>query len=639
MAKKKQENKTKSKTRKPLLSGRFKFTIGFKMITIISLIIASALFGITFLATYFFKEDYELRIKENSHEVAHAIALKVRSDFNAIVSQADYLASILEDKQSGDHEKTTLKEHVFGEDSSIVFVALVSRSGDVFSTDIHASHKKFLEQNSLSDDDFFNAIKNEKSSLMNVFNGDTIVNNASLFFKIPIISIGIPYRYSAPSKASTILVIYVPMTPFLESVKSTGITKSMIVNGFGDVLAHHDSSLVRAKTNFVNLPIVAAMLKSKADNGLLRYADSDGSYYLGAYYKTGFGDTGIISTAPESKAFEALYRIRWRNILITLIVLNAGILIVYFFSKTLTRPIKRLVSATQEIEKGNFHVDIKRTSSDEVGDLTDSFVKMGIGLGERERIKDAFGKFVNKELADKVLRGELKLGGERITAPVFFSDIRYFTAISEKMDPEEVVDFLNEYMTRMVDCVNRTGGVVDKFIGDAIMAIWGTPVSSGNDTESAVNCALMMRETLMEYNAGRGTAKKPIIQIGCGINTGPVIAGQIGSHERMEYTVIGDTVNVASRIESLNKPFGTDILISQDSYRLVEGIYNTVAMQKIMIKGKSKPQQIYAILGRKDDPRAPKTIAALRKMLGIKAPTLKNFDPNQKEEKYEIIED
>jgi adenylate cyclase len=639
MAKKKQETKTKSKTRKPLLSGRFKFTIGFKMITIISLIIASALFGITFLATYFFKEDYELRIKENSHEVAHAIALKVRSDFNAIVGQADYLASILEDKQSGDHEKATLKEHTFGEDNSIVFVALVSRSGDVFSTDIHASNRKFLEQNSLSEGDFFNAIKNEKSSLMNVFNGDTIVNNASLFFKIPIISIGIPYRYSAPSKASTILVVYVPMTPFLESVRSTGITKSMIVNGFGDVLAHHDSSLVRAKTNFVNLPIVAAMLKSKADNGLLRYADADGNYYLGAYYKTGFGDTGIISTAPEGKAFEALYRIRWRNILITLIVLNAGILIVYFFSKTLTRPIKRLVSATQEIEKGNFHVDIKRTSSDEVGDLTDSFVKMGIGLGERERIKDAFGKFVNKELADKVLRGELKLGGERITAPVFFSDIRYFTAISEKMDPEEVVDFLNEYMTRMVDCVNRTGGVVDKFIGDAIMAVWGTPVSSGNDTESAVNCALMMRETLMEYNAGRGSAKKPIIQIGCGINTGPVIAGQIGSHERMEYTVIGDTVNVASRIESLNKPFGTDILISQDSYRLVEGIYNTVAMRKIMIKGKSKPQQIYAVLGRKDDPRAPKTIAALRKMLGIKAPSLKNFDPNQKEEKYEIIED
>ncbi len=284
-------------------------------------------------------------------------------------------------------------------------------------------------------------------------------------------------------------------------------------------------------------------------------------------------------------------------------------------------------------------MDIRRTGSDEVGDLTDSFVKMGIGLGERERIKDAFGKFVNKELADKVLRGDLKLGGELVTAPVFFSDIRDFTSISEKMEPEEVVEFLNEYMTKMVDCVNRTSGVVDKFIGDAIMAIWGTPVSTGNDTESAINCALMMRKTLLEHNEGRGSAKKPRIQIGCGINTGPVIAGQIGSHERMEYTVIGDTVNVASRIESLNKPFGTDILISQDSCKLVEGIFNTVAMQKIMIKGKSRPQQIYAVLGRKDDPGAPKTIAALRKLLGIKAPSMKGFDPNQKEEKYEIIQD
>jgi adenylate cyclase len=154
-----------------------------------------------------------------------------------------------------------------------------------------------------------------------------------------------------------------------------------------------------------------------------------------------------------------------------------------------------------------------------------------------------------------------------------------------------------------------------------------------------VNCALMMRRMLIEFNVGRGGERKPIIQIGCGINTGPVIAGQIGSHERMEYTVIGDAVNVASRIEALNKPFGTDILISQDSYRLVEGIYNTVPMQKIMLKGKSKPQQIYGVLGRNDDPGAPKTIGALRKLLGINAASLKKFDPNQTEDKYEIIED
>ena len=631
------KKKKKAVTSKPLK--KFRYTIGFKLITIISLIIATSLFGIIFLASYLFRADYELRIKENNLEIARAISLKVRDDFSAVVRQAGYLASVMENGNGGSHEKLLLKEQTFTGAGASIFVGLVSRDGETLSTDFQAMNEGFAGRNNLTENDFFNAIKNEKSTLVKAFTGETVVSNSSLFFKVPVIGIGVPYRRRAGSPAASILVMYVPMASFLESVKSTTITKSMIVNGSGDVLAHHDTSLVMARANLINLPIIAAMLKSRADNGLLRYRDAEGDYYLGAFYKTGFGDTGIISTAPENKAFEALYRIRWRNILITLIVLNLGILIVYLFSKTLTRPIKRLVEATKEIENGNFKVDIKRTGSDEVGDLTESFVRMGVGLGEREKIKDAFGKFVNKEVAEKVMRGELKLGGELVTAPVFFSDIRSFTAISEKLEPEEVVEFLNEYLTRMVDCVNKTGGVVDKFIGDAIMAIWGTPVSAGNDTENAVNCALMMRNVLMKFNEGRGSVKRPLIQIGCGINTGPVIAGQIGSHERMEYTVIGDTVNVASRIESLNKPFGTDILISQDSFNLVEGIFSIEPMQKIMIKGKSKPQQIYAVLGRSNDPRAPKTITALRKMLGIKAPSIKNFDPEQKEEKYEIIED
>ena len=195
---------------------------------------------------------------------------------------------------------------------------------------------------------------------------------------------------------------------------------------------------------------------------------------------------------------------------------------------------------------------------------------MGIGLEEREKMKDAFGKFVNKEVAEQVLRGELRLGGERKEAAILFSDIRSFTAISERLEPEEVVEFLNEYMTRMVNCVNNTNGVVDKFIGDAIMAIWGAPVSHGNDIENAVNAALMMRHELTIFNQSRGGPRKPVIKIGCGINDGPVLAGQIGSEDRMEYTVIGDAVNLASRIESLTKPFGVDILISQDAYERVK---------------------------------------------------------------------
>jgi adenylate cyclase len=220
---------------------------------------------------------------------------------------------------------------------------------------------------------------------------------------------------------------------------------------------------------------------------------------------------------------------------------------------------------------------------------------------------------------------------------VFFSDIRAFTAISEKLEPEEVVDFLNQYMTRMVNCVNATKGVVDKFIGDSIMAVWGAPVSYGNDTENAIEGALMMRRELAEFNRGRGGDKKPFIKIGCGINTGPLLVGQIGSEERMEYTVIGDTVNLASRIEQLNKPFGTDILISQESYGLIKDIYRVEPMQKIKVKGKAEPQQIYAVLGRIDDPASPKDIRELRRLLGIDV-DFKAELPAGDEVKYEILE-
>jgi adenylate cyclase len=167
--------------------------------------------------------------------------------------------------------------------------------------------------------------------------------------------------------------------------------------------------------------------------------------------------------------------------------------------------------------------------------------------------------------------------------------------------------------------------------------VWGAPVSYGNDTENAINGALMMRNELAGFNRGRGGVKKPVIKIGCGINSGPVLAGQIGSDERMEYTVIGDTVNFASRIESLNKPFGTDILISQDTYNQVKSTFRVEPMQKIKVKGKAEPQQIYAVLGRLDDPAAPRTLEDLRRLLGIDI-LGKPEEPTGDEVKYEILE-
>ena len=302
--------------------------------------------------------------------------------------------------------------------------------------------------------------------------------------------------------------------------------------------------------------------------------------------------------------------------------------------------------ASLRIKNGDYKINIKPHTHDELALLTTSFVDMSKGLAERERLKDSFGRFTNKAVAEKAMRGELVLGGETKFVTIFFSDIRSFTAISDKLSANQVVDFLNEYMTRMVKCVTATGGFIDKYIGDAIMATWGTPISTGTPKQDAINsirCALMMRSELISFNKDRGTPDKPIIKIGCGINSGNVVAGQIGSSERMEYTCIGDTVNVASRTESLNKPFCTDILITEDTYQLVKDVVTVEKMRPVKVKGKENPMDMYAVINMPDEQDIPgagplgfKTLAQVREALGFAEPQLDGVDLNEEEKKFKI---
>ncbi|MEM7182276.1 MAG: adenylate/guanylate cyclase domain-containing protein [Spirochaetota bacterium] len=314
-----------------------------------------------------------------------------------------------------------------------------------------------------------------------------------------------------------------------------------------------------------------------------------------------------------------------------------AIVLAFLFSNYMVRDIRRISLKAERVGQGKLDVIFRTSSRDEIGKLSNTLNHMVIGLQERDKAKNALGRFVNPEIAEMVLKKELKLGGEKKDCVIFFSDIRSFTAISEKLSPEEVVEFLNEYMTEMVRCVNETHGVVDKFIGDAIMATWGAVNKRDDHPENAINAALAMRRALLKFNEGRGGDKKPIIKIGSGLNYGPVVAGQIGSEERLEYTVIGDAVNLASRVEALNKPFGTDILITDDLYQQVKEIFRVEKMQAIKVKGKEEPQVIYAVIGRLDSEEDPKTLQEMRDLLGIETPKAISSGED-KEVKYEILD-
>ena len=216
----------------------------------------------------------------------------------------------------------------------------------------------------------------------------------------------------------------------------------------------------------------------------------------------------------------------------------------------------------------------------------------------KEKIKQAMGKYLSQDIMKNVVQNidDIKLGGKRANVTVLFADIRGFTSMSEKMTAEEVSKILNEYFTEIEPIITRYNGVINKFIGDAVMAIFGEPIQDINHPVNAVKCAYAMLKKVDELRDKWIFEGKPKIEIGIGINTGEAFVGNIGSEKRLEYTVIGDTVNLASRIESYNKVYHTNFLISSSTYSHVSSMADVIKISEVTIRGKSKKMDIYEVL-------------------------------------------
>ena len=216
---------------------------------------------------------------------------------------------------------------------------------------------------------------------------------------------------------------------------------------------------------------------------------------------------------------------------------------------------------------------------------------------EKRKMKRLFGQFVSRDVYDQLVANpELaRLGGQRRQMTVLFSDIRGFTTVSERGQPEEIVAILNEYFTRMVDIVFAHKGTLDKFVGDMVMALFGAPLDDADHAQHAVDAALAMIRELNRLNEKWTAEGRPALDIGIGISTGPMIAGNIGSEAIMSYTVIGDTVNLGSRLESLNKQYGTRIIISEATRDALPDRYLFRPLGDVVVKGKTKPVSIYEV--------------------------------------------
>ena len=615
---------------------RIAYPIGAKLIIIITVLLLLSLGAITLLVSALVSQDVRITAEDNNFTVNRRSATEAENILSTIRANTLILLDTLSAIGNSPALAQDIGNFFFEGNSDIAFVGSARNSASGVYVSRRLANQRFFLANELESSTASDFILARAGEVRRSIAGETLLLNASPAFGVPTLCLLIPRQEAGEPEA---VAVFFSSNPITESFAG-GANLSYMVNDAGDYLVHADSELIRAGAGAAASPMVAMMLESTVQGRQSLYEDADGTQHFGAYRRLSLVNAAVITTIPYDVVFEGIAATTRRNIYLTGAVLFLAVLFVWFFSKSVSVPLKTLAAAAQQIEGGNFELDLKPKTRDEVGYLSNSFQRMSNALG-------IFGRFTNKEIALRAMRGEIKPGGLPRHATVFFSDIRNFTQKSENFTTmfgdqasDRIVAWLNFYFTRMVECVEKTNGVVDKFIGDAVMAHWGTAYTAGSPEKDAYNsivCALMMRSALQQMNRDRRAedASNPPIRIGCSINSGIVTAGQLGSEQRMDYTVIGDPVNLASRIEALNKPLATDILISEETWKLAGERFLCEEMPSFTIRGKEKPVRVFAVINLRDA-KGPQTLAEVRKILGVEAPDMALVDVEAEEQKYKI---
>lgn len=383
----------------------------------------------------------------------------------------------------------------------------------------------------------------------------------------------------------------------------------MLVNG--KVVQAYDNQGLAFKYIEGTFPLSAI---SKQPTGIFKDRSGEAFYYetinlLGTnevqliLYNTRDKEYALLDIATES-ARHLGNQLAMQTSIIAFMTLIVVIIVVHFLSKKITTPISILADTSRKVQEGQLErIDLPEkisNSKDEIAELYYSFREMITGLQEKEKVKGVLNKVVSPQIANKILDGQVELGGEEKVVTVLFADIRHFTQITEQIPPSELISILNLYMTVLSKTIDHYEGVIDKYVGDQVMALFGAPLSSIESAHHAVECAIQMIHTIQELNEERMQHQQLTFEIGIGIHTGIVVAGNMGAENRMNYTVLGANVNLASRLCSIAE--GNQILVSKEtleSYHVKDYI-SYKEIEEISLKGFSTPISVFEVFPKEE---------------------------------------
>ena len=688
-----------------------KFPIGAKLIGIISSLLIISLMGVTYLVSYFISADTRLSAEENNMTINSRTAMDVQNRLDTLISNVEIFLDLQQGNKNDIVEVLKNSNNFFSRYKEIVAIYL-PETEDIY------TNRNLLISNEVSESSIKNYILGQDKLIASAKNGLMEIDNSSPVLNFPCFSIFCPIK----SDEITNFVVVYSCEKLANDFSSGSVNQSFMVNSEGIVLVHPDLSAMLSAADYSKNPIVAQLLNDNQKSEQFYYRQLEGETeveYIGAYERLEKGNCGVITTVKTDIVLEGIKRTTRRNIYLTIATLSIAIMIIWFFSASLSTPLKTLTEVTNQINQGNFDEDVFESLDfkrrDEIGVLISS-------TKNEHQILNTFSHLTNKAVTKAVIRKEIDFDAHLKDITIFFSDIRGFTAISDGFSKRfgeksagEIIGFLNDYMSRMVECITITGGNVDKFEGDAIMACWGVLRNDSLDYEqladsdpqkqllqkeheehvkqdaiAAIKTVVAMRYALMKYNKDAEiftkehmndeyAQYKPHIRIGCGINTGRATVGFMGSFDKMEFTSIGDSVNLASRTEASNKPCGTDGLMTEATYNLLkkdfirceennyklsaENEENEIIVEEIPVtfevKGKGK-QHFYGIVNmpqldiekffrttNKDfvadsdcvncvGRNGPKNLNEVRNLLGIPIPDFEGVNLDEEENKTKI---
>ena len=546
---------------KPKRQVRFPLSIKFTLI--VTLILLGSIVIITSIMGFMVRSEFVRNTDDSNFSINSRAAAGVEERLSNVRSEAFLLLDM--SAAAGDNISLAWQiRNIFFERNPYIAAVVIPGVQEII-------NQQFFDNNEISHDKLTSWLAGETDPITHAQSNDPVILNASPAFGINLLALFYPWQNRGYEDAC--VVFFSPQN--LLEITSAGPSSTLVVNSAGDILISQDFSQILSGVNILDSPLMQPLEKNSGETVRFSYSDG-GNRFLAAGQRISFADAAVFSILDYSLITGQITNVSRRNIILAVTILFFAIIITWFFSKNVTNPLKKLIAAAGRIELGEFNLDLKSKSWDELGVLTERFIDMGKGLSSWEETRDLAGRYNSQMITRKFILKEVNLEGENLQAVVLSVDLVSFPEMAEKTDAEkieakknkakEALSFLNLFISQITECVEATGGVIDKIMGNRIIALWGIPVSQEDITADIMNSlrsALKMRDIIGKLNSKEENAGQVPFKMACGIHTGTVLAGSMGiSHYRV-YTVAGTVVNEAIKYGENSVLAETDIVISK----------------------------------------------------------------------------